>query len=144
MPGYSKVIKNLYRCVSKAGVMSYLASDTLSQASSVQESTEDPLVSVDLSSEGISVAVSEGTATVRTSSADPATGASYPSEFRSFPVGSQITLTAVPAASYEFVRWNRNGEPVSTDNPALVTVQALALGEPEAVYTAVFQAAAST
>uniref|UniRef100_UPI00257D9E7C InlB B-repeat-containing protein n=1 Tax=Candidatus Solincola tengchongensis TaxID=2900693 RepID=UPI00257D9E7C len=38
--------------------------------------------------------------------------------------GSQVTLTAVPAAGYHFLRWTEGGNPVSTANPYQFTATA--------------------
>lgn len=55
-------------------------------------------------------------------------------------IGDEIMLTAVPAEGYEFIKWERNGE-LLTSEPSLEYVMApLEEGETDCIFTAVFSA----
>lgn len=120
----------------------HLAEDTKIVAAAL-ENTDNPIVQITRQRTGVTVSVPDVARLVKFKIQVTPQGAinagcvATPTEYRVLE-GTPVIFQALAAAGFNFVEWLRDGETVSTDNPAEIAISAPAETENEAVYEAKF------
>lgn len=133
---------NTYRLTFKDGTTESINATGLVQA--IENASKDdavvPIVQTFMTAQGVATVVEELPTEVLFTAvvADPAGGSIATPANGSIHVGDSISLRAIPATGWQFVRWERNGEVIGTEEILTYEMSPLSEGEDTCVFVAVF------